>query len=119
MVDLPALAAVSAEHAVLPSTDANRDSLSSASAITRSPLQDRHLWAAQAVAAWGVGPAGVSAESHGISYTAEPCGIEQFTVEGCCQDRRGDGSRVICVAPGMQTLCSVSDMTGATPQPRR
>jgi hypothetical protein len=67
-------------------------------------LQDRHLWAAEAVAAWGVGPAGVSAESHGISYTAEPCGIEQFTVEGCCQDRRGDGSRAICVAPGMQTL---------------
>jgi hypothetical protein len=96
-----------------------RNSLSSASAITRSLLQDRHLWAAQAVAAWGVGPAGVSAESHGISYTAEPCGIEQFTVEGCCQDRRGDGSRVICVAPRHADPPSVSDMTGAMPQPRR
>ena len=97
MVDLPALAAVSAEHAVLPSTEALHKQW-------RRWAWDRleSLLRATASATPPSLVALSSSPSRGVAKTVAAM-----------------GAGLSAWPPGMQTLCSVSDMTGAMPKPRR
>lgn len=96
-----------------------RDSLSSASAITRSLLQDRHLWLHKQ---WRRGAWDRLESLLRATASATPpslVALSSSPSRGVAKTVAAMGAGLSAWPPGMQILCSVSDMTGAMPQPRR